>query len=331
MSSPTRDRSRGHVPEPTARGQHIPTPLLTLAAALSVRAVDDNLPTIQPGLDWDRMETDLRNSLSLHSSTWDYWGAGWIPQACRDFATGHGLSPYDFTVFNVHYDDCSEPWIMCRHKDSHASEIDMIGIFGRMPVHMRSYVRQFMATPGLNDGIAGLWMYPGDIMVEDRPLVRLLAHEMSHGLDYMALTQYGQPFSGTDIWRNNYAQDSAVPSDYSRTNFVEDFAEVGIIGVYDKVVPGGIGTIEPSWNRIFHQYATYQGYLGDNVLPGGSCRARVGNSQVVPMGNSAKTVRRDDLLGPKPDVSFKNSTITVINPDPKFKGLTHVNPGHHAH
>jgi hypothetical protein len=30
---------------------------------------------------------------------------------------------------------------MCRHKDTHASEIDMIDIFGRMPVHTRSYVR----------------------------------------------------------------------------------------------------------------------------------------------------------------------------------------------
>jgi hypothetical protein len=184
-----------------------------------------------------------------------------------------------------------------------------------------------MATPGLNDGIAGLWMYPGDVLVEDRPTAQLLAHEFSHGLDYMALQQYGSPFSGTDIWNSNYAQDSAVPTDYSRTNFVEDFAEVGVIGLYDKVVPGGIGNIQPNWNAIFHQYATYQGYLGDNILPGGTCRNRIGNSEVVPMGNSAKA-RRD--LGPKPDASFKNSTINVIEPDAKFEGVVHSH-FHHTH
>ena len=119
------------------------TALAVLAAFLvRVHADSPTKPTLSnPGLDLNRMKNDLLNNLHPTHSVWDYWGAGWIPQACKDFAVGHKLNPSDFTIFNVHYDDCSEPWIMCRHKDTHASEIDMIDIFGRMPVHTRSYVR----------------------------------------------------------------------------------------------------------------------------------------------------------------------------------------------
>ena len=98
-------------------------------------------PEISPAFDRGRFETDLRNNLHPTQSTWDYWGEGWIPQGCKDIATSHGLNPFDFTIFNVHYTDCSEPWLFCRHKDAGASEIDMIDMFGRMPVHMRSYIR----------------------------------------------------------------------------------------------------------------------------------------------------------------------------------------------
>jgi hypothetical protein len=169
-------------------------------------------------------------------------------------------------------------------------------------------------------------MYPGDINFEDKPDIRIMAHEMSHGLDFMALQQYGSPFSDTSIWRDNYNQDSAVPTDYSHTNFVEEFAEVGTVGIYDKVVPGGIGNIlGDNWKKIFHQYATYQGYLGDNIIPGGTCRNRVGNSAPVSMTGKKRG------LGPKPDVSFKNSTINVVEIDESMIGFTITHSTDHMH
>ena len=85
------------------------TSLLALVGGVAlVRA--QNKPTIQPNFDFGgRIETDLRNNLKPTHSVWDYWGAGWIPQACKDWANGHSLNPKDFTVFNVHYDDVSIP------------------------------------------------------------------------------------------------------------------------------------------------------------------------------------------------------------------------------
>lgn len=114
---------------------------IAVATGASLVAADPSKPEMNPAYDHGRMENDLRNNLHPTHSTWDYWGPGWIPQSCKDVATGHGLNPNDFTIFNVHYDDCQEGWTFCRHKDAGASEIDMIDIFGRTPVKMRSFVR----------------------------------------------------------------------------------------------------------------------------------------------------------------------------------------------
>jgi hypothetical protein len=98
-------------------------------------------PEMKPVIPRDQFEADLLDNLPPTPATRDYWGAGWIPQSCKDIANGHNMSQSDFTTFNVHYQDCGEPWVFCRHKQAAVSEADMIDIFGRMPVHMRSYIR----------------------------------------------------------------------------------------------------------------------------------------------------------------------------------------------
>lgn len=113
---------------------------LVVSAFVGVAANPDK-PSMEPGIDRGRFESNLRNNLRPTHSVWDYWGGGWIPRSCGDIARDHGLNPNDFTIFNVHYDDCQEGWTFCRHRNAGASEIDMIDMFGRLPVHMRSFVR----------------------------------------------------------------------------------------------------------------------------------------------------------------------------------------------
>jgi hypothetical protein len=62
-------------------------------------------PIINQGL-WDH--------LAPTHSNWDQWGGGWIPRRCYEEANNGGLSPWDFEVFNVHYDDCGSAWTFCR-------------------------------------------------------------------------------------------------------------------------------------------------------------------------------------------------------------------------
>jgi hypothetical protein len=56
-------------------------------------------------------------------------------------ANDNGFSPYDMEVLNVQYTDCGMAWVLCRHNKAEPSQIQMIDIFGRLPVRMRQWVR----------------------------------------------------------------------------------------------------------------------------------------------------------------------------------------------
>jgi hypothetical protein len=65
-------------------------------------------PALTPNLDY--LEQGSLDNLAPTQSTWDQWGAGWIPQDCKDIANNEGKSPDDFEIYNVHYTD-----VRCHH------------------------------------------------------------------------------------------------------------------------------------------------------------------------------------------------------------------------
>ncbi|KAH7017978.1 uncharacterized protein B0I36DRAFT_394517 [Microdochium trichocladiopsis] len=265
---------------------------------------------ISPELRRDQIYNPIMNYMPPTQSHWDQWGAGWTLEDCYNFARERGQNPADYEVFNVHYTDCSEPWIMCRHRSAKVDQIRMIDMIGRLPVRVRQHIKHFIVSYDIGP-YAGLY-WGGNIAIDDESLdMYVLMHEASHALDFSALRQYGSPFSETAIWKDNWAQDSRIPTGYAAGNWVENFAESGPIGLYDRYVPGGIGNIQPNWSQIFHQYATYQGYLGDTIQYGGTCPSRIPNSKVVSMyGRSAKVSTA--AMGEMPDVSFKSANVTVL-------------------
>lgn len=66
--------------------------------------------------------------------------SGWIPSDCNGYASSHNVSASDFIIYQVQYSDCSDPWIMCYHKDSETSIENMAKQFGRIPIQMREWV-----------------------------------------------------------------------------------------------------------------------------------------------------------------------------------------------
>lgn len=282
---------------------------LALAAGLaSVASARLDKPIINPtfsGGGLDSLAQGLLDHLAPTQSTHDNWGAGYIPEDCKNLAKSNGFSPFDVTPFNIHYSDCNDVWIFCRHKDSPLSQIDMIDLFGRMPVHMREYIRHVIALPGSKSaGSSG-----DNIQMNGAVGITVFVHETGHSLDSHGFDpKYGVPFSNSKTWLDNYNMDTAVCDSYAQSSQQENLAQETVVGLYDKVVPGGVGNIQPNWKAIFHQYATVQGYLGDILTPGGTCRHRLANSKPVPMGDSAK-FRRD--LGPAPDVSLSSDVIEI--------------------
>ncbi|KAH8901448.1 hypothetical protein GQ53DRAFT_775997 [Thozetella sp. PMI_491] len=263
-----------------------------LLAATALAANEINKPSIQPAFNESIMEPIMRQNMYPTQSRWEFWGEGWIPKTCKDFALQNGLNPWDYEIFNVFYTDCSEPWIMCRHKGAPASVIDMIDIFGRMPVHMRQYVAHLTAVPWLNDGTIAATDSANIVVRGFNVNITVLSHEISHNLDKRALNQFLEGhsrFSETGIWRDNINADAVVVTPYAATSWIENYAATGVIGVYDKLVPGGIGPIQPNWSQIFHGYATYQAFLGDTIIPGGTCNVKLDNSPPVWMYDSSMT------------------------------------------
>ncbi|KAL6899960.1 hypothetical protein GGI43DRAFT_405924 [Trichoderma evansii] len=274
---------------------------ISLLSLLPLALATLDKPVIQPNFPGGGLASlgpGLLSNLAITSSTSDVWGAGWIPADCKSLVQGAGLSPFDVTPFNIHLSDCSQTWTFCRHKDSPLSQTDIINLFARVPVRMRDFIRHFVFIPGATSAGSN-----GDntLMVGSVDITVFL-HEIGHSLDSHAFDpSYGVPFSTGNVWVSNYNLDSAVTDSYAQSSQQENFAQETVVSVYDKVVPGGIGTIQPNWQAIFHQYATLEGYIGDTIIPGGTCVNRLTDSQPVPMGDSAKFRR---TMGPKPTVSL---------------------------
>ncbi|KKK12048.1 hypothetical protein P175DRAFT_0521442 [Aspergillus ochraceoroseus IBT 24754] len=266
-------------------------------ATLDKPALTDNLDYLWQG---------NINNLNPTQSTWDQWGSGWIPADCKSIAESQGLSPSDFEVYNVHYTDCGDAWVFCRHTSSSIDLVSTIDIFGRLPVRTRSWVRHVMTIPG-ND-----WAFNsnGNIAFSGKTAgnIDVAIHESGHSLDLLGA--YGEVLSSSQTWLDNYNQDSNVPDNYARTNQVENVAQNTVVSVYDKVVPGGLGSVQPNWSKIFHQYATLEWKAGDHIIPGGTCDRHLINSETVSMTSSQK---RSTRLADKPSHEFKGTYNNIVN------------------
>ncbi|KAA8649363.1 uncharacterized protein ATNIH1004_005264 [Aspergillus tanneri] len=290
--------------------------LSVLAAISQAKRLDK--PALTPDLGY-LLQGSVDNLHPTHS-TWDKWGDGWIPEDCKSMAQNPNLNlnlnPSDFEVYNVHYDDCGDAWVLCRHKDSPVDLVTTVDIFGRLPVRMRDWVRHVMTVPG-NDYAFNL---NGNIVFSGRTSTNMdvAIHETGHSLDL--LKAYGEVLSSSQTWIDNYNQDSNVPDNYAQSSQIENVAQNTVVSVFDKIVPGGFGSVQPNWHNIFHQYATLKSKAGDLILPGGQCDRRLKDSSPIPMDSNAN---EQGLLSWKPRTSFVNTYNNIVTNFEPFNTAEH--------
>ncbi|KAL8650991.1 MAG: hypothetical protein Q9226_004916 [Calogaya cf. arnoldii] len=290
--------------------------IISLAFSLlpiSSRAALDK-PPLRPNLDY--LEQGLLDNMHPTHSTWDIWGPGWIPEDCKAMTENAGLNPFDVETYNVKYDDCDTAWVLCRHTSSPDPLINMIDLFGRLPVRTRQYVRHMIALPRPEGGYAYNWN--GNIAMFNRINgdLTVFLHESAHSLDLLGAYP-DKPLSSSDNWLNNYNQDSHVPDPYAQTNQVENVAQNTVVDAYNLNVPGDFAGVEPEWQKIFHQYATIQTAqrdAGNLLVPGGTCTSRLTNGAPVPQGSGAKRwLGRRVAMAPKPDVALPDGLEVIPN------------------
>lgn len=303
--------------------------LIFLLLHSSVRAANDlkKPPLFKDGL------TKLKKGLEEHLPTTKYhvkkWAPGWTTEHCKR-AAAKANPPEDaakIETFNVHYDDCSSPWTLCRHTDSPDPLKNFIENFGRIPVGARSYVRGAISLPERIAKQNHAWN-GGDFIAmfnrlepgrRDRSEVAVWMHEVGHSLDRHAFAD--SKFSESKKWQMEYDQDSKVADSYAATRQTENVAQHVVVATYDLVVPGGFKALSKDWKSIVHQLEAMkraQRDGGNLLVPGGTCTRRVENSKPVqiPIHTGGKHMRRPGKRQAlQPDVGLEDELDLIERAD----------------
>ncbi|KAL8657520.1 MAG: hypothetical protein Q9226_001834 [Calogaya cf. arnoldii] len=274
-----------------------------------------NKPPLQDNL--DNLKQGLINNLKVTPSTREKFRAGWMPKACMDIANEEQKNPADFQVWKVKYNDCSEPWIMCYHKDSNQPLDALINTFGRLPVHTRDFVRHLVSVPSSEWKAYNM---DGNIVFFGQTLnvLPVHIHESAHSLDFQKAFPE-TPLSDSPKWLQAYNKDSAVLDNYSKKAQAENVAQFTVAATFGKNVPGGLEKVIKGSEKVKNQYdmlVQQQKEGGDLLVPGGKCRKRLPNSEAVKIGGGAnsrvmgaRSLKEEDE---KPDVNFKDTELEIL-------------------
>ncbi|KAL3474083.1 hypothetical protein BJX99DRAFT_248533 [Aspergillus californicus] len=275
-------------------------------AALSRAELDK--PALTSNLDY-LLEGNTNNLPSNGGPYWGKWEDGLMPADCKSIAESQGLNPTDFEVWDIFYDDCQDGWSFCRHKESSDTFETLVDTFGRIPVRMRSWVRHIMTIPGDN------WAFNsnGNIALSGTTSSNLdvALHETGHSLDLLGA--YGsEALSSMQEWLDAYNSDSNVPDDYARSNQVENVAQNTVVGIYDKVVPGGFPGVQSNYQNIQNQYTLLQDKAGDQIIPGGTCDRHLENSDTVSASGSSTKRDSKKSRSASHDPSFTGTYTNIV-------------------
>ncbi|KAL4916034.1 hypothetical protein BDW62DRAFT_187069 [Aspergillus aurantiobrunneus] len=287
---------------------------MKLVSALSALALANAQSLDKPALtdDLDYLKEGNTNNLPTVNSQIAIWAAGYIPQDCKDLGEGEDLSAADFEVYQVQYDDCSDPWLFCRHKDVETDIQTAANTFSQLPVRMRDWVRQILLMPGANSAFA----IDGNIAFfgTSGENVDVMIHETGHCTD--GFSAFGENLSSSQGFLDAYNADTHVPDNYAQSSQAENVAQNTVVAVYDKNVPGGFPGVQPNYSAIQNQYTYIKDLAGDKIAPGGTCDRHLENSDVVEIGAAASTTpaARSRLFrkSDKPDTKFKTQYSNIV-------------------
>ncbi|KAH8680729.1 hypothetical protein BX600DRAFT_504484 [Xylariales sp. PMI_506] len=307
----------------------------TISSALATDFTDK--PWIFNGDDGNRAEAFITTEFTLAtvSKTTD-WPAQNLPKWCIDQANEYNLPLYNVEAKDVYFDDCEEPWAICRYSNATESWDTIQTRFGRVPVGMRQFLANVLILPeGLAKTVSAYTNSQKLSQTYGAGYFKtgVMLHEFSHILDLIALQAplgipAGTPYSSTKYFLDAFNNDSAVPTDYSRTTLQELFADTGRWGTFGKMHAGGLGDFHSNWTMAGHLFTDYLDRLDDIIWPsGGRCTGRVASSESVYFGISAVTKLRSDEAV-ESSATFKSGVKKIIPPESVVGQTEFVYQGH---
>ncbi|ROT37780.1 hypothetical protein SODALDRAFT_333533 [Sodiomyces alkalinus F11] len=212
----------------------------SLGRRQTIPAPDPNVDEVFDGDDGLYALDDLGLS-DLPQAQWTStrWAEGELPEACylytleRDLLGG-SCRPSEMQVYSVTYEDCEDPWIICRCGDATGDARTMIRHLGQLPVQSREYVRYVMMTAD-RDNTAALSIYwEGDLIVFGQSSsVSLFVHEVAHNVDWWEFGRNGLAYSDLSEWHDAVDNETCVAAEYAKTTYGEAYAETAVMVAYD--------------------------------------------------------------------------------------------------
>ncbi|KAI9150328.1 Conidiation-specific protein 13 [Paramyrothecium foliicola] len=299
--------------------------LFSLSFAQSDEPILGHIPRISPPYDvWGEMDNALLGALSVNGNVGfsvSEWAPGWVPSTCFEHNWLSSLQAKDFVVYNITYDDCSEPFVLCRHKDSPASLGLIFTSISRIPARMRQWAGNFVAIPTVKPEFGG-WQTGGTIVIQNDywRFPGVMFHEMAHAMDLLKLNAGGWGyFSQTEGWWPMVQADNVLPTEYAATNYIEDFAEIARIFAYDYYVEGGLAALPPPVSQLHNQLSQFANVMGADYKLGQQCTGKVASSS--PVAVPVAQFRGSRLKpGPKPNVAI--TTVPEIHVPPEALNMT---------
>ncbi|KAK0472017.1 hypothetical protein IW261DRAFT_1343946 [Armillaria novae-zelandiae] len=150
-----------------------------------------------------------------------------LPENCGAYNVPSGSECAEgMTATNVTFDDCGDPWTVCRCSNANMTMDTVVDRLGRVPVGLRRYVATIVV---LGDTSTHAYtLTNGDIHLFGDSAIETWLHESMHSFDFAS----GISVSNSSQWLESIGNDSCAPDDYSLTNAVEDFAQVGVMKFY---------------------------------------------------------------------------------------------------
>lgn len=106
-------------------------------------------------------------------------------------------------------------------------------------------------------------------------------HELSHSMD--RIKAGGNRWSETQAHKDAVENDTHLVTVYGRSDYVEAFAETGILAAYDIATEGGLPAVEPNWGRVENQLHFAVDKFGTDLMLGVmQCMNKVAGTPPMP-------------------------------------------------
>ncbi|KAJ7642211.1 hypothetical protein FB45DRAFT_738734 [Roridomyces roridus] len=180
---------------------------------------------------------DLTNALPPASSSLTPLSS--LPPACSDSVGPNNECTSTMSATAITYEDCGDPFVVCRCADANMTMDTIVDRLGRVPVGLRRFVANVVVSSApLSGSHAYTNLTTGDIHMFGDTTMDVWIHEATHTFDF------SPPFdttpSASQGWADALQQDTCVPDNYSQTNRVEDFAQLSVIKIYALLHSGNL-------------------------------------------------------------------------------------------